>query len=249
MAAYSGHFPKMTDLFLLSAGAAAGFMAAVKSDFETNYRCAILGEFGAVGVIKERFLAGMPCDALISSRVIIESLALEGYLRDHTICLLGPVPTAVAVIKNEAVGEMSLDISDLESFARALLKATAIYLPDMERATAGIHMRKVFDSMGIFEDIQDRLQEFPNGSTAMRVMAERAWPGSIGCAQWTEIIATSGVSYIGPLPGPAALSTDYYIGIPTRSNQVSLAERLIDYLCAPALFEIRRASGFVQTTR
>ncbi len=234
----------MADLFILSAGAAAGLIEAIRPEFEARQGCTLRGEFGAVGAMKERFLAGAPCDAMISSRTVIDGLASAGHFAAGDVSTLGIVPTAVAFIEDEGAPGAHPAIGDVPALVRALTSASGIYVPDMQRATAGIHMRKSFAGLGILDRIKDRIREFPNGSTAMRAMAESAIPGSIGCTQATEIVATAGVVLAGPLPGDMALETEYCIGVPRRGAQPALAAALIDHLCAPAMAALKRRCGF-----
>src|SRR3546814_15842834 len=67
-----------------------------------------------------------------------------------------------------------LSVDTPAAFGRALLDADAVYVPDMQRSTAGIHMKKVFQQLGVLDDIAAKIQEFPNGATAMTAMSAAA---------------------------------------------------------------------------
>lgn len=51
-----------TTLRFLSGGAAQGLVRGLKPEFETVQACALDGQFGAVGAMRDRLLAGDPCD-------------------------------------------------------------------------------------------------------------------------------------------------------------------------------------------
>jgi molybdate transport system substrate-binding protein len=72
----------------------------------------------------------------------------------------------------------------------ALLAADAIFVPDTKASTAGIHVAKVLQQLGIADEVAARLKIFPNGATAMRHLAASDARRPIGCTQSTEIIST-----------------------------------------------------------
>ena len=81
-----------------------------------------------------------------------------------------------------------------------MLAADVIYFPDPKQATAGIHFAKVLERLGIAHDVAARLQPHPNGATAMRELSQSRDARPIVCTQVTEILATPGVTLVGPLP-------------------------------------------------
>jgi hypothetical protein len=99
------------------------------------------------------------------------------------------------------------DIASAEALRSVLLTADALYFPDPERATAGIHFVKVLRELGIHERLAARCRTFANGATAMRGLAAAGSMHSLGCTQITEINYTEGVTLVGPLPDDFELST------------------------------------------
>src|SRR5688572_13803368 len=128
-------------LRFVSAGAAQALVAstAIKKAIEVE------GHFGAVGAMLEKFRAGERCDVVILTHAQVTDLVAEGRLIGETCADLGSVPTAIAVRE----GDPSPDVSDESGLRTALLEADAIYFPDPARATAGIHLAKVIDALGI----------------------------------------------------------------------------------------------------
>ena len=112
----------------------------------------------------------------------------------------------------------------------ALRAADAIFVPDTKASTAGIHVAKVLQQLGIADEVADRLRIFPNGATAMRHLAESDAVRPIGCTQSTEIISTKGVTLSGSLPQGCDLSTMYTAAVATRAVHAKQAQRLIDLL-------------------
>ena len=112
-----------------------------------------------------------------------------------------------------------------------LLGADAIFVPDTKASTAGIHVAKVLQQLGIAEEVAARLKIYPNGATAMRHLAETDASRPVGCTQSTEIINTQGVKLSGSLPKGCDLSTMYTAAVTTtaapRARRASL-DRFID---------------------
>ncbi|MEP6791660.1 MAG: substrate-binding domain-containing protein, partial [Ramlibacter sp.] len=55
----------MKKISILSGGAAQGLVGQLKDRFSAEHGFAIEGSFGAVGLMRERLLAGDPCDVMV----------------------------------------------------------------------------------------------------------------------------------------------------------------------------------------
>ncbi|GAB1575868.1 molybdate ABC transporter substrate-binding protein [Bordetella petrii] len=226
-------------LSILSGGAALGLVEHVRARFEAEAGCRIEGEFGAVGAMKEKLLAGAECDIVILSRKLVDSLAGEGKVRPASIRDLGVVSTGVGV----KAGSPPVAVDTPEAFGRALLDADAVYVPDMQRSTAGQHMQQVFRQLGVLDAVAAKVREFPNGATAMKAMAE-ASGRPVGCTQITEILYSPGVQAVGLLPAGCELDTVYTAAVTTDARETALAGRLIDLLAGRDLDAYKNAHGF-----
>src|ERR687887_1311034 len=231
----------MAKLRILSGGAAQGLVNALASRFEANTGCQIDGTFGAVGTMSAKLRAGEPGDLLILTSSLIAELGREGHLIARSACDIGLVQTSIAV----RAGDSTPSIENAESLRAALLNADAIYFPDPDQATAGIHFAKVLKTVGIWDDVSARLERFPNGATAMRELAKSQRARPIGCTQTTEILNTPGVKLVGPLPNGYALATVYTAAICANAAHPSPAEQLIAMLVSDEARELRRRAGFL----
>jgi len=122
-----------------------------------------------------------------------------------------------------------------------------IFVPDTKASTAGIHVAKVLEQLGVAETVAARLKIFPNGATAMRHLAESEAKRPLGCTQSTEIINTSGVKLSGPLPKGSDLATLYTAAITTAARHARQAQALIDLLTAADQDKLRERAGFLAT--
>jgi molybdate transport system substrate-binding protein len=190
--------------------------------------------------MKEKLLAGAPADVLILSRALIDELADAGQVVAGTRADLGQVRTGVAV----RAGDPTPDVSTPEALCAALRAAGAIFFPDPERATAGIHFARVLEGLGIAAEVAGRLSTHPNGATAMRALAQASSERPIGVTQITEILNTPGVALIGPLPREFELATVYTAAVCTRAAAPDAARRLVALLSADGTRPVRTAAGF-----
>ena len=227
-------------LEILSGGAAQGLVAAVAPQLEAETGFGIGGSFGAVGAMRDHLLAGASADVAILTSALIAELTRSGHVVAGSAADIGVVRTAIAVRSGDAAPE----IGDAASLRAALAGADAIYFPDPQLATAGIHFAKVLDRLGIREAVAGRLRPYPNGATAMAAMAAATGARAIGCTQVTEILGTPGVALVGPLPKEFELATVYTAGLGTRAASPDAARRLIALLSGAATQPLRERAGF-----
>ena len=229
-----------TTLHLLCAGAAQGLVTALQPRLLADLAAQTGGRFGAVGVMKDAFAAGEPCDLFVSSDAIVSALIAEGALQAEGSALLGRVRTGVAVRS----GTTHPDVATPQALAAALRAADVVHFPDPLRATAGIHFAKVLRALGLEDELQARLRTFPNGATAMRELAASPALNPIGCTQVTEILFTPGVDLVGLLPPQFELATVYTAAVPARAAHPALATRFIEMMTAPDTADLRQRCGF-----
>ncbi len=228
-----------TTVDLLCAGAAQGIARALQASFERETGATLQARYGAVGAMKEALLGGEPCDVMVVTDAMVVALQAAGELDPRPRSPLGRVRTGVAVRSGEATPA----IDTPQALKAALLAASAVYFPDPQRATAGIHFASVLEQLGIRDALAPRLRTFPNGATSMRELAS-APPGAVGCTQITEILYTPGITLVGALPVAFELATVYTAAVATNAAHPALAARLVELLAGPATRKLRAESGF-----
>ena len=228
------------DLVLLSAGAARALVEGIAQPFRRETGGAIRGQFGAVGAMREKLLAGEPCDAFVSTATMLDALEREGRIVAGSASPVGRVRTGIAV----RAGARLPDVATPEALAALLRGASAIYLPDAERATAGIHFVRVLDRLGLLAALAARLRAYPNGAAAMQALALDADDGAVGCTQVTEILYTPGVALAGALPAEFELATTYSAGVCTDAASPALASAFVAWIAGERAAALRRAGGF-----
>lgn len=230
----------MSSVHILSGGAAQGLVQQLRGSFYNETGRAIEAHFGAVGLMRDKLLAGEPCDVLILTEPLIDELTVAGRVQPGSARALGRVRTGLAVKAGEALPPVNTP----EALKAALLAAPGIYCSDPHKATAGIHFMSVLKRLGLAQTLEPVLRPSPHGAAAMRELAAAHGAGLIGCAQVTEIRSTPGVQLAGTLPKEFELATVYAAAIASRAEQPQAARLLIDMLAAPDTAPLRRAGGF-----
>ena len=224
---------------MLSAGAGQGLIEALQREFVAEGFEVDAG-FYPVGVVADRLRAGEPCDAVVLTPARLDPLARSGEVRGDSIVPLGDVHTAIAVRE----GQAPPDVSTAAALKRALLTADAIYVPDVERSTAGAHCAAMLRTMGIVAAVAARMQQRANGVAAMQALAQSREPHPVGCTQVTEIAISPGVALVGSLPEPFALTTAYCVAVAAQARAPEHAARFAALLAGESSRELRRRCGF-----
>lgn len=235
----------MNALKVLGGGAAQGLIASVTPKFEAATGWTIAGDFGAVGTMAARLRGGAAVDAIVLTAALVDALKTEGIVVADSIRPVGSVETCVAVRARDAVAP----IADVGVLSQTLLMADAIFVPDTVASTAGAHVMKVLQQLGIVDRVAGRLKVFPNGATAMRSLAASDAARPVGLTQATEIIATSGLQLAGALPGEFALSTIYTAAITMRAADAIIAQSFVDLLADREQAPLRARAGFLEPSR
>jgi molybdate transport system substrate-binding protein len=231
----------MSSLKILSGGAAQGLVGSVAPKFKAMTRLDIEGEFGAVGAMADKLRAGTPADIVVLTAAMIATLARENRVAAASVADIGLVETAIAI----RAGDTPVSVRNTVELRKAFLAADAIFVPDTRASTAGIHVAKVLQQLGIADEVAGRLKIFPNGATAMRNLAASTAIRPIGCTQSTEIISTSGVMLSGSLPQGCELSTVYTAAVATQAANPRGAQDLIDLLTSIEQRDLRERAGFL----
>jgi len=231
----------MNSLNILSGGAAQGLVGSLAAKLKALTGLDIGGEFGAVGAMADKLRNGTPTDIIILTAALVAKLADEKLAVAASIADVGLVETALAVRSRDP----QVKVTDAATLRAAFLAADAIFVPDTKASTAGIHVAKVLEQLGIADEVAARLKIYPNGATAMRHMAVSDATKPIGCTQSTEIISTEGVMLSGALPRGCDLATMYTAAVTTQAAHPREAQALIDLLIGADQQALRTAAGFL----
>jgi molybdate transport system substrate-binding protein len=227
-------------LKVLGAGAAQGITTSFAAALEQATGCVLDATFGAVGAMRDRFLAGAPCDLLILTDAQVAALQAEGRVLSGAGGPIGVVRTGIAVRK----ADPRPPIGDAAALSAALREADEIFLADPQLATAGIHFAGVIAQLGLESELAPRLRPHPRGHVAMHALAASTARTAIGCTQLTEIADEPGIVAVGPLPPALGLATTYRVAVAASAASPDAAHWLAAALSGDESREARRARGF-----
>jgi molybdate transport system substrate-binding protein len=230
----------MTTLRLLCAGAAHGVVAASVPQWTEQTGLRLDARFGPVGGLREALVAGVPCDVFIATAVIIDEFAAIGRVDRATRIPLGRVATGIAI--RDGAQPPRIDAAD--ALRSALLAADRLFVPDPERATAGIHFVSVLRKLGVLDTLGSRLSTHPSGAAAMRALAASHDAAPIGCTQASEILDTPGVRLVGALPAGYDLATSYVAAVCTDAADPKAAAEFVARVAGAGSAALRAACGF-----
>lgn len=223
---------------VLSAGAAESLIGLVGTRFTAETGLRIDASFAGVGVVMKRLEKSEHADVVVLTQPVIAELKGRGLIAGACVATIGAVATSLAV----KTGYPSPVVQNRDDLQAALKAAGAIHVPDFETTTAGQHIRRMLETLGLVEEL--RLRFAPNGASAMQALAEAQEEHALGCAQATEILATQGTTFVAELPSPFSLSTHYAMAVTTGSQSAQAAYHFIEMATAPSDMSVRRACGF-----
>lgn len=230
----------MAVIRILSAGAAQAVVERIAAAYTRETGNGVRADFGAVGAMKARVLAGEAVDVIVLTAALIDELAGSGDVAPGSRADLGKVGTGVAV----RAGAPRPDVRTAHALRGNLLAATRVVCPDPATATAGRVVMRALGQLGIVAQVQPRMQYFPNGYAAMKWLAESRGPLEMGITQVTEILANPGVSYVGLLPGELQTATVYSAGVAARAQNADGARGFIARLTSASARPILAKAGY-----
>ena len=228
-------------LAVLCAGAAKALVFAASERFALrDGGCRIEARFGPVGTMRDALAAGAPCDVLLVTESLARELAAGGVLDGATLRVVGSVPTAVAV----RAGAAHPPVGSEGELRDALLAATAIHVPDLARSTAGQHVLRVLDRLGIRDRVAPKLHGHAGGGAAAMPALAADGDAALGIAQATEIAYSAGVEHVASLPEAFGLETVYAAAVTGVARDPRAGRRFVDFIAGPDCAARRTAAGF-----
>ncbi|HEV7801835.1 MAG TPA: substrate-binding domain-containing protein [Burkholderiales bacterium] len=230
----------MATLRILSAGAAQAVTERIIEAFKRDTGSDVVADFGAVGAMKAKVIAGEAVDVIILTQPMIDELIAAGLVQPGSRIDLGKVGTGVAVRAGIAVP----DVSSADLLRARILSASKIAFPDPAVATAGKIVMSLLEKLGALEEVRARLQLFPNGYAAMKWLATTEGTGELGITQVTEILPNKGVTYAGPLPEEFQMKAVYSIGLAARAPEPELAKDFVARFNAASARPLLAEAGY-----
>lgn len=232
--------PPQQPLRLLAAGATEDSVRDTIQLFEAKSGLSVAFDFGAVGALRDRVLAGEPADLLVVTPAIIATLEAQQRVRAGSRVDLGQIGGGIAV----RAGDPLPTIDTPAALEQALLDADEVYYADPAIATAGAALMRVVDTLGIGDQVRAKGHVAAGGKAAMQNMTLSSATRVIGATQISEIKSVAAAVLVGEYPAPLQVKTTYSAIIPEGTARAEDAAQLIQFFAGPD-FQARLAqSGF-----
>ena len=230
----------------LGAGAQAGEIKVLASNgvktvleelapqFEKSTGHKLAFRFAPAADLKGQIEKGESFDVAILTAVLIDDLIKQGKLVPATRAAVAKSGAGVAIRK----GAPKPDIATAEAFKRTLLAAKSIAY--VGTGATGANMRKIFEQLGIADDMKAKTKLLAGTSAADAVANGEA---ELGFTQISEILPVAGAELAGPLPPGIQIYTIFPAAVGTGAKDPAAAQAFIKTLTAPAAAPVIRAKG------
>lgn len=231
---------RAAEIKVVSANVFTGVIDQIAAEFtRTSGHKAILNYY-TVGQVRTRILADEPADVTILTQPLLAALMQQNKVTSDSVVSIARSGVGMAV----RAGGTKPDISTVDSFKRTLLAAKSIAHPDPARGGAsGILLMKVFDRLGIVEEMKRKTKFPPPGqfTPALIVSGE----AELGMTQPMEFLAEPGVLFVGWLPAELQSPADFSFAaaIPRTAKEVEAARVFIHFLTSPPAAAVFKAKG------
>ena len=225
------------EIKVLTTGAFKAVVVALVPEFEKATGHKVVVDNGTVGQLQQRVDGGETFDVLVLSPKGIEDYIKSGKIAPGSNANLAKVGVGVMVKE----GAPKPDISSVETFKQALLKAKSVgYIDPASGGSSGIYVEGLLDKLGIADQVKPKAKLQKGGHVSDLVKAGEA---EIGIHQISEILGQPGVTLVGPLPKEIQNYTTYAVGVSSAAKQVEAAKAFIKVLTGPSAAAALKSVG------
>ncbi|HVR94688.1 MAG TPA: substrate-binding domain-containing protein, partial [Casimicrobiaceae bacterium] len=216
------------EIRILSAGAVEpgllAFVQVVKRETGHDLKT----QFATTPQIVQRLAAGEAFDIVIAPPDAITQAAKDGKVAADTRVMVGRVGAGIVVRSGASVP----DIASVDALKRTLLAADSVVY---NTASSGIYLDKLFEKMGVLEQLKPKTTRYPDGASVMEHVS-KGKGNEIGFGAITEIRAyePKGVKLVGPLPADVQNYTSYEAVMMTGAASPEAVKAVLNQFATPA---------------
>jgi molybdate transport system substrate-binding protein len=224
------------DLKVLTAGAYKGVLVEIVPEFEKRTGNRVTVDNDTAGGLAKRVAAGEHFDVVIMPPPGMAPF-LGKQLVQSSAKPLARAGIGVAVKQ----GAPKPDISSVDAWKQSLLAARSVgYVDPASGGSSGIYLAKLFEKLGIAEQLKPKSVLVKGGLVAEKVASGEA---EIGMQQMSELLVVPGVVVVGPIPLDVQHYTIYGGAIATASDNRAAAEELMRTLSDPRTLPLLQKKG------
>jgi len=215
-------------------GVDARVHAAVEREKRTGHKVTIDND--TAGGLSKRVAAGEYFDV-----VVMPPLGLGPFLGNKVVESSAKALARAGIGVAIKQGAAKPDISSVDAFKKALLAARAIaYIDPASGGSSGIYLAKLFEKMGIAEQLKPKSVLVKGGLVAEKVASGEA---EIGLQQASELLSVPGAVLVGPIPLDVQNYTIYSGAVSTASRNRAAADELLLTLADPKNLPLLKKKG------
>jgi molybdate transport system substrate-binding protein len=222
-----------SELKLIAGGSLTGLFGEIGPQFEKASGHTLSIHFDSTPNIITRINSGTPFDMAVVPADVFKDAAAKGLASGPTVDI-ARVGYGVIV----RAGAPKPDISTSDAFRKALLDAKSV--ASVPASAAGAYITKVYDRLGIGEDIKAKTKV----QTAPSAIAPAVAGGEADLGIFlTNVFNAPGIEIVGPFPADLQQELLFTSAIAADTKAPDAAEAFIDYLKTSAATAAIKAAG------
>lgn len=222
------------ELKVIAGGSMTASINAIAPAFEKATGHKLVCHFDSTPNIIARVNSGTPFDVVLVPVDVFKDVAAKARFAPGPTIDIARVGYGIIV----RAGAPKPDISTPDAFKKTLLATPSIaFLP---ASAAGAYVTKVFDRLGISEEMKAKTKVQP----ALAAIAPAVAKGEAELGVFlTNVLIAPGVELVGPFPGDLQQDLVFSSAVAADAKEADAAKALIDYLRSSAAKDIIKAAG------
>jgi len=196
------------------------------------------------GALQKRLASGEPADV-----IVLAAPGMDALQKDNRVVAASRVDLARALIGVAVkVGAPSPDLSTVETFTAALLKARSVsYVSPAAGGTSGTYLDGLLKKLGLADVLKSKIVYRTQGSEVADAVA--SGEAELGITFTSELQPNKGVRVVGTLPAAIQLPTIYVGAVVTGSKNAEAARAFLSRMASPDGRAAIRKAGLEPVTR
>jgi molybdate transport system substrate-binding protein len=228
------------DIKVLATTAMKTVFEELAPQFQAQTGNRVTASFGPSVQIEKRLTEGEAADVAVLTNAAAKDMIGRGKVLADSLVEIARSSLGVAVAR----GAPKPDISSTEAFKRAMLAAKSVAVSKPVGAgLSGAHMARIFRDLGIAEAMAAKSKYGAGGVSGLVGLIVERGEAEIGIQQIAELLAVSGIDFVGPLPQELQAVTPFVAAIPTGANHPEAGRKLIEFFRTAEAKRVIKAKG------
>jgi len=212
------------NLAILSAGAVEPGLVKVVEDFEKKTGHKVTIQFGTSPQLSQKLANQIFADVLVTPVSVMQDQINAGKIVQTVPKLIGKVGAGITV-RNEL---MNPKVNTVDEFKEALIQAESLAY---NTASTGLYLDKLFEKMGIAEQLKSKTKKFANGDMVLNhIINGKGKEIGFGAIPEIKMYESKGLRLVGPLPAEIQNYTSYVAAVMKGSSNEKIAIELLTHI-------------------